>query len=159
MFRRTIRIACAAAAFLISLATSAEVTISKEIGFTNPGKVREAIQAQCAIQTIVPETIAANSNAKLVDGKGSLSLEISDVHAPGGWIFSGPKWVEVKGSFKSGGKTLSFRAKRYSAFNPFSGGTCGILARCARGVGGDIAEWLASPTADAALGDAKNSAK
>jgi hypothetical protein len=133
-----------ASVVLFSVAAGAEVTVSKEIAFSKPENVREAIRDQCNLTTIVPDAIASNSDAKLVDGKGSLSLVISDVHAPGGWIFSGPKWVEVKGSMKQGGETLSFRAKRYSAFNPF--------------VGNDIATWLASPTDGATLGDAKNRA-
>ena len=86
-----------------------------------------------------------------MNGAGNLSLTISDIQAVGGGVASGPKWVEVKGTYK--GK--SFRAKRISVFDPFAGGTCGILAKIARALGADIALWLENPTNNAELGDAR----
>jgi hypothetical protein len=151
------RIVCAALlGALVPVIGAAAVTVSRELDFAGTANVRAEVRDQCQIETRIPEAIAANSDqVELVDGKGTLAVEITGVHAPGGWIFSGPKWVEVKGRLKSGGKTLSFRAKRYSAFDPFSGGTCGILAKISRAIGSDIAHWVGSPTPDAELGDAK----
>jgi hypothetical protein len=141
---------------LVPVFGAAAVTVSKELHFAATANVRAEVRDQCQIETRIPEAIAANSDqVELVDGEGTLAVEITAVHAPGGWIFSGPKWVEVKGRLKSEGKTLSFRAKRYSAFDPFSGGTCGILAKISRAIGSDIAQWVGSPTSDAELGDAK----
>lgn len=135
---------------------TAAVTLSKEIGFAASANATAAVREQCQLQTRIPEAVAANSEqVELVDGEGALDLEISAVHAPGGWIFSGPKWLEVRGQMKSGGEALTFRAKRYSAFDPFAGGTCGILAKISRAIGADIAQWIANPTSDAELGDAK----
>jgi hypothetical protein len=145
-------LASAALAICVPGLAVASVTVSSSIPFAKGVTVNQKIIDQCGIQTRVPEAIAnASEQVSLVEGAGSLSLEISDLHAPGGWIFSGPKWIEVKGQL--GGQ--SFRAKRYSAFNPFSGGTCGILARISRALGGDIAAWVQSPTDGASLGDAK----
>ncbi len=155
---RTVRhiIIAAVTGALLPVFAATAVTVPREIGFATNSNASDAVREQCQIQTRIPEAIAANSDqVELVDGKGALALEISDVHAPGGWIFSGPKWVEVKGQMKSEGKLLKFRAKRYSAFDPFTGGTCGILAKISRAIGSDIAEWLGSPTPDAALGDAR----
>ena len=86
-----------------------------------------------------------------------LHIHITDVFAPGGGVFSGPKWMQVKGALKKDGELLgSFRAKRVSsgAFTGFSG-TCGILARCARAIAQDIAAWLANPRKGSLLGDAR----
>ena len=103
----------------------------------------------------MPAAVAENaSNAVLVDGRGNLSMQITEVHGPGGWVFSGPKWLEVSGKLSRGGKTYTFRAKRFSAFDPI-GGVCTVLGKCGRAIGADIAAWLENPTADAELGDAK----
>jgi hypothetical protein len=148
-------IVCALVLGVTSFASAADVEVPRKIDFAKSATVRSAIQEQCDLQTSIPEAIASNaSGAELVDGKGNLSLEITAVHGPGGWIFSGPKWLEVSGKLSRGGKTYSFRAKRYSAFDPF-GGVCSILSKCGRAIGADIATWLESPTADAELGDAK----
>ncbi len=133
-----------------------DVKVAKTIAYAKNASARQQLRDQCDLQTVIPAAISANSsNVELIDGRGNLRLEITHAHGPGGGAFSGPKWVEVKGSLRSGGKTLSFRAKRYSAFDPFSGGTCGILKKCGRRIGADIAAWLANPTSDAELGDAK----
>jgi hypothetical protein len=148
-------IACALVLGVASFASAAEVQVPREIDFAESASVRSAIREQCKLRTSIPEAIASNaSEAELVDGNGNLSLEITQVHGPGGWIFSGPKWVEVTGKLSREGKTYSFRAKRYSAFNPF-GGVCSILTKCGRAIGSDIATWLQNPTADAELGDAR----
>lgn len=153
---RHIAIAALLGALIPVISAAAAVTVSKKIDFAAGANPTTAVRNECQLQTRIPEAIAANSDqVELVDGKGALKLEISEVHAPGGWIFSGPKWVEVKGQMTSDGKLLKFRAQRYSAFDPFSGGTCGILAKISRAIGRDIAGWLGNPTPDATLGDAK----
>jgi hypothetical protein len=148
-------IVCALVLGVPSFASAADVKVPRTIDFAKSASVRSAIQEQCNLQTSVSEAIASNSSdAELVDGSGNLSLEITEVHGPGGWIFSGPKWMEVSGKLSRGGKTYGFRAKRYSAFNPF-GGVCSILTKCSRAIGSDIATWLQNPTDGAELGDAK----
>jgi hypothetical protein len=148
-------IVCALVLGVPSFASAADVTVSRKIEFAKSASVRSAIQEQCNLQTSIPEAVASNSaDAELVDGSGNLNLEITEVHGPGGWIFSGPKWLEVSGKLTRGGKTYSFRAKRYSAFDPF-GGVCSILTKCGRAIGSDIATWLQNPTDGAELGDAK----
>ena len=85
-------------------------------------------------------------------------MEITEVHAPGGGAFSGPKWMSVKGELYDRGKQIgSFRAKRYStggAFGAFKG-SCAIIGRCTKAIGQDIAGWLGAPTQNAQLGDAQ----
>ena len=139
-----------------AVANAGGVTVSREIAYAKGASVRAQVREECGLQTVIPLAIAENFvDAELVDGRGNLELEITDAHGPGGGAFSGPKWVEVKGTLRRGGKTLHFRAKRYSAMDIFSGGTCGILAKCGRSIGKDIAVWLANPTPGAELGDAR----
>jgi len=140
--------------------------ILRSIPFAANAAVPAAVRDQCELQTKVPEFIAqsAGSSVELVDGaldrkKGRvLELEITEVHAPGGGGFSGPKWLTVKGELYDKGKQIgSFRAKRFSTGGAFGGfkGTCAIIGRCTKAVGGDIASWLGSPTPNAELGDAR----
>jgi len=148
-------------------AAAADTTkILRSIPFAANASVPAAVRDQCALQTKVPEFIAqaAGSSVELVDGaldrkRGRvLELEISEVHAPGGGGFSGPKWMSVKGELYDKGKQIgSFRAKRYSTGGAFGGfkGTCAIIGRCTKTIGGDIASWLGSPTPNAELGDAR----
>lgn len=144
------------AATLPATAGAGGVTVSREIAYAKTSGVRDKVRSECGLQTLIPAAIAENSSdVELIDGRGNLELEITAAHGPGGGVFSGPKWVEVRGTLRRGGKTLGFRAKRYSATDVFSGGTCGILAKCGRSIGQDIAAWLANPTPDAELGDAK----
>jgi hypothetical protein len=169
---------CSRIAVLIALVTSAFVLaalpagaadttkILRSIPFAANAPVPPAVRDQCALQTKVPEFIqqAAGSSVELVDGaldkKKSrvLELEISEVHAPGGGAFSGPKWMSVKGELYDKGKQIgSFRAKRYSTGGAFGGfkGTCSIIGRCTKAIGDDIAGWLGAPTQNAELGDAR----
>jgi hypothetical protein len=146
---------------------AAETTkLQRTIPFAANAPVPAAVREQCALQTKVPEFVAqaAGSSVELVDGavdrkKGRvLELEITEVHAPGGGAFSGPKWMSVKGELYDKGKQIgSFRAKRYSTGGAFGGfkGTCSIIGRCTKAIGDDIAGWLGAPTQNAQLGDAR----
>jgi len=69
-------------------------------------------------------------------------------------MFSGPKWLEARGTLQRGEKKLrSFRVKRISS-GPFSR-TCGTLAKVTHVMGQDIAGWLADENAGSLLGDAR----
>ena len=68
-------------------------------------------------------------------------------------MFSGPKWLEARGTLQRGEKKLrSFRVKRISS-GPL--GTCGTLAKVTNAMGKDIAGWLADESAGSLLGDAR----
>ena len=138
-------------------AASAQVQVLKKIEYAAQTGASRAVKEECKLDTTIPEALAAaSSEIKLVNKFGGgkrLELLIRDVHAPGGGIFSGPKWVTIYGTLKQGGKEIgSFRAKR----NSLSGsGTCGMLGRSVAAISDDVAEWLKSPTKDANLGDAR----
>jgi hypothetical protein len=66
--------------------------------------------------------------------------------------------MTVRGQLYDRGRQIgSFRAKRYStggAFGAFKG-TCAIIGRCTKALGQDIATWLAAPSQNAEIGDAR----
>ena len=105
-------------------AAAETVKIQRSIPFGPTAQVPAAVKDSCQLQTKVPAFVkeAAGSSVELVDGPLNrkvgrvLEMEISEVHAPGGGAFSGPKWMSVKGELYDRGKQIgSFRAKRFTA--------------------------------------------
>lgn len=154
---QSVLVGLAGIGLLTAAAASAEVQVLKKIPYAAQTGASNAVKEECKLDTLVPEALAAaSSDVKLVGKLGGgkqLEVVIRDVHAPGGGIFSGPKWVTLKGTLKQGGKELgSFTAKR----NSLSGsGTCGMLGRSVTAIADDIAEWLKNPSSGANLGDAR----
>ena len=94
-------------------------------------------------------------NAKDIPGVQTLKIEIVEILANGGGIFSGPKIVEIKGTLSKAGVDLaSFKARRVSfpLFGP-PRSTCNIVGRATEGLGSDVAKWLTKPVNGAVLGD------
>jgi hypothetical protein len=148
----------ALAALLAAAAAQAAVQVPRSVAFTPNAGATGAVQQECQLQTLVPQAIQqAASDVQLVDAPAKsgrwLELSISEVHAPGGGPFSGPKWMGVSGKLHDRGKVIgSFRAKRVSTGVR---STCGSLAKIATVIGQDIATWLQAPSLDAELGDAR----
>lgn len=152
-----------AAALLLASAASAQVKVARTIDFA-PGVAGEKVRAECELQTRIPAFVQEfGTDVELVDRLNTksgraLALSITEVHAPGGGAFSGPKWMTVHGKLYDGGKLVgTFRAKRFSSGGAFAvfKGTCDILGRCAKVIGQDVAQWLREPTMDAEIGDAR----
>jgi hypothetical protein len=136
-----------------------EVQVRSVAGVATTSTIPPNVKQECNIQRDLPAAVAAHApNAKLVPGKPKsglyLDLVFTHVHAPPGGMFSGPKWLEARGTLQRGEKKLrSFRAKRISS-GPFSR-TCGTLAKVTHVMGQDIAAWLADENAGSLLGDAR----
>ena len=143
---------------LAASSARAGVQVARTISFAPAAGVNEKVKQECQPQTQVPAALQqANTEVQLVDAPSksgrALELTISELHAPGGGPFSGPKWMAVEGKLYDKGKLIgSFRAKRLSTAMK---GTCGTLARISQAIGQDIAAWLDAPTMDAELGDAR----
>ena len=136
----------------------AAVQVPRTIQILPSAGATSAVQNECGLQTAVPQAIAqAAADVQLVDAPAKsgrwLELSISEVHALGGGPFSGTKWMAVSGKLHDRGKVIgSFRAKRLSTGVR---GTCATLAKIATVIGQDVAAWLAAPTMNAELGDAR----
>jgi hypothetical protein len=154
----------ACAAFLVSAAPVANpgrVKVLRSISFDGDAAPQK-IQEECEIQHKVSHFLDAYSDrVELVDGSlgesgRTLELKITEVHAPGGGSFSGPKWMTVEGVLRENGREVgNFKATRYSGGGVFGAykGTCAIVGRCAKSIGKDIANWLENPQKDSALGN------
>ena len=147
-------------ALLVASSALAGVQVARTITFAPSAGASDKVKQECQIQTQVPAAIQqAGTDVQLVDAPNkaarALELAISELHAPGGGLFSGPKWMAVEGKLYEKGKLIgSFRAKRLSTGGMVRG-TCATLARCAQAIGQDIAAWLNAPTMDGELGDAR----
>ena len=137
-------------------ASAQQVQVLKEVPYAPQSGASDSVKRECELHRKIPESLAAAiSDLQVVDKFGGgrrLELLIRDVHAPPAGAFSGPKWLTLHGTLKSGGKEVgSFRAKRTTVFGA---GTCGMLFKCVNAIADDVSEWLKSPTRDARLGNA-----
>ena len=139
------------------------ITIAKSIGFVEDSGASPEVIAECEMQTRLPGYIKKEGKRKvdielsegpLEDAEGKvLHLEITNVYAPGGGIYSGSKSVIVAGELQENGEVIgSMTLRRHSALGMMPG-TCSIMKRIAKKMGEDIAIWLTEPTMDAQLGD------
>jgi hypothetical protein len=139
------------------------LVVTQDIPFASDAKVRGKVKDECQLGTKLSKFISVYAKKYKFDVKNEssskddmiLNVEINDVFANGGGVFSGAKVMHVSGSLSQDGKTLGdFKGMRYSTGGVFGAmkGTCSILARDAKSLGSDIAKWLKAPTKDAKLG-------
>ncbi|MFA5938328.1 MAG: hypothetical protein WC809_03140 [Sinimarinibacterium sp.] len=141
----------------MSASAAAEpVKLGKAVPFESPATATEAVQRECGLPEQLATWVAdaAGERVTLVDGeaKGGSVLKMKITHVLGvGGPFT-PKSLSVDGELMENGKVVgSFRARRQTT----GGATCAALAKCAKSLGKDIAGFLAAPSMDARLGNAK----
>ncbi len=133
------------------------LTIASPVDFKAGIMVSDAVKAECELLTKVPMYIKQfaekTSSVKLAEGsigkKGRvLRVTIEDVLVSG---FGGPKALTIAGSLRENGKLIgTITARRTTMGGPFGAftGVCGLLSRCAKTLGKDLAEWLEAPAMD-----------
>lgn len=136
------------------------VTFAKNITVT------PAVRSECNLERRLSGYVgaaAANQYASIVEGPPPapanadiLDVEIVDVLGAGGGVWSGEKSLVITGTLSRQGRRIGkFEARRMSGGGVWGvyKGTCSILGRCAKALGGDVASWLRQPTPNAVLGD------
>lgn len=161
--RRTLSLFTAVLLPLAALA-GGSITVPKKVPYEKGIHVPDAVRAECALEQKTAEHLHAALGGKFdkvsaadsVSGKTAgkaLEMKITNVLAPGGGSWSGPKSVEVRGTLWENGKQLgSFTARRNTTRGH---GTCGMLERDVKEIAADIAKWIDSPGKGDRLGDAK----
>jgi hypothetical protein len=148
---KNMRRALLAALVSLPLAAAAEVKVPEKIAYDKNSAATDTVKKECALDTKIPQYVKSAAGA---NGKGTLEMRITNVLAPGGGAWSGPKAVTVAGTLRDGGKVVgTFTARRQTTRGGY--GTCQMLERDAEALGKDIGGWLKSPSMDARLGDAK----
>ena len=148
---------------LISSAQADTVTISNSTPFAEDSGASDNVKEECKFETRLPKYIKDKAKRRvdvvlsaehLVSAEGKvLSLEVTNVFAPGGGGYSGSKSVIVSGKLKEKGEVIgSLTARRHTMIGMMPG-TCSMLKRLAKKLGEDIATWLTEPTMDVQLGD------
>lgn len=135
----------------------AALTIVSPTDFKAGIKVSDAVKAECDLPVKVPlyiKQFAEKSSSvkltKVPTGKKGrvLRVSIEDVLVSG---FGGPKALTIAGELRENGKLIgTISARRTTMGGPFGAftGVCGMLSRCAKTLGKDLAEWLEAPAMD-----------
>ena len=143
-----------------AVASGDSLTIVSPVDFEDRKSVRDAVEAECELQTKVPAYIEAyarkHSSVRLApDAKDSrgrvLRVTIAEVEESGP---AGPKALTIDGELLENGRVIgTIRARRTSIGGPLVGfrGQCGILHRCAKALGRDVARWLEAPAMNVEL--------
>jgi hypothetical protein len=136
------------------------------ITFKSGINMHDAIRDECMLPEKLSGFIRDNALSAyetiIVDGSSAprgadvLTVEITDLRAPKGGGWTGPKFVSVQGSLKRSGRVIGdFQGKRTSmggAFGVFKR-TCDIVGRCTKTLGADISTWLQNPGKNSTLGE------
>jgi hypothetical protein len=163
--RRTLTLPLFTAALLpFAALAGGSITVPKKVPYEKGIHIPDAVRAECGLEQKAAELLRDALGGKFdkvnvadsVSGKTAgkaLEMRITNVLAPGGGPWSGPKSVEMRGTLWENGKQLgSFTARRNTTRG---GGTCGMLERDAKEIAADIAKWIESPGKGDRLGDAK----
>ena len=130
------------------------LTIKSPATFEKGVVLREAVKAECLLPTKLPAYIRDYAKKrsevtlaeKIGKSKGrTLSVVFEEVREAG---TAGPKSVTVKGELRDDGKVVgTIRARRSTMGGPLGafGGACGILHRCLKALGKDLAGWADDP--------------
>ena len=91
-----------------------------------------------------PEVVMVKTEKELTAKKGRyFKVEITDVHAVGGGVWTGPKHMKVRGVLYANGKQVAdVEVKRGSAM---AFGVCQNLEKVEKVLGKDLAGWLRNP--------------
>lgn len=142
---------------LSSTASAADVVSIPRVTPYADGIGTNDVRTKCDWNSKLGEYIAhsAEMSVSITDADVSqlngkvLTMKITAIHAIGGGGWTGPKWAQVQGELRDGGKLVgSFTALQHSSVGLTA---CGSLNHLAKELGEDIADWLKEPTLNAKL--------
>ncbi len=118
--------------------------------FAEGSHASEAVQTECGLQEKLPQYVERYSKGRAVfdaDADPSsgrvIELTLTDVVAPAGGAFSGPKHMKVVArALQDGTEVDTFEIDRSTTAGGY--GNCDMLARIAAALGKDVARWLPS---------------
>ena len=148
---------------LTTHAAKVDLTIPIRVPYREGIKVPDAVLAECELERTLAKHLAGEAKgpyrkvimkpAVSAETPGhALDIRITDVLAPGGGKWSGPKVVTAEGTLYDNGQVIgTFIATRHTHKGKH---TCRMLQNDAEAIAEDIGNWLRKPTMDARLGDA-----
>ncbi len=155
------------ATFAASSARADTITVPRPVPYAEDAEIAGKIKRECTLQVQLADFIKVYAEQRgqtiafveQIDETASgkvLDIEIRDAVSEGNAFIGHHKSTSVRGRLLENGQVVaSFRAKRNSMGGAFAGykGSCSVLGRTVKALGQDIAQWLASPSMDAQLGD------
>lgn len=148
------------------------LTLTRTIPFAASAGVSDEVRNECLLESNLAEHLRtalsgeyqtvnmADRITPTTPGR-TLTAKITQILAPGGGAYSGPKNFTVEGVLRDNGRVIgSFTAKRERVSVPRPGtvavgpnaSTCGILLQLSKTMSKDIAQWAREPTMNAQLG-------
>ena len=149
---------------LIAGAGSQNVVMLRAVPFADDAFVRPAVRDECKLETRVADYIVAASGGAVStvgelngnDKAAVLDVQITDTTESGNAFAGRHKSLTLQGELRENGEVVgSFLARRSTMGGVFCGyrSNCSFLARCAKSLGRDVAQWLRNPSMNARLGD------
>ena len=149
---------------LIAGAGSQNVVMLRAVPFADDAFVRPAVRDECKLETRVADYIVAASGGAVStvgelngnDKAAVLDVQITDTTESGNAFAGRHKSLTLQGELRENGEVVgSFLARRSTMGGVFGGyrSNCSFLARCAKTLGRDVAQWLRNPSMNARLGD------
>jgi hypothetical protein len=148
---------------LAAQADKVNLTIPIRVPLQEGINVPNAVLAECELERKLAKYLASEAKGpynkvimlptvSAATPGHALDIRITQVLAPGGGKWSGPKVVTTAGTLYDGGQVLgTFVARRQTHKGRH---TCRMLQNDAEEIAEDIGKWLKKPTMDAKLGDA-----
>lgn len=153
------RLIAASATFFVGIALSSsaladdEIRVLKHTPKSEHIVIPHKVKQECGnLGYNLPASLAQNfkgvalvKDAKALKRKKGkyLEIEIIEVHAPSGGLFSGRKKMVVRGVLYENGKEVGDVTAQRSSMGSFS--TCENLAKVEKVLGKDIGRWLHNP--------------
>lgn len=149
------------------VSTGKTVVIPSAVSFSEAAIVQNSIRAECDLPGQQAKWLAQQSSAQgfnvLVQDNPDQSqdasilvVQISSAFSSGNAFIGHSKGVSLSGKLMRNNQQIgSFIAFRKSSGGLMAGfkGSCSVLYRCTKTLGGDVANWLKAPTENAQLGD------
>ncbi len=118
--------------------------------FAPDSHASDAVQAECGLQESLPKYVQKYSRGRAVYDASAdtssgkvLEITITNVVAPAGGAFSGPKHMKIHARLLEDGQEVdTFDVDRSTTQGGY--GNCDMLRRIAAALGKDVARWLAS---------------
>ncbi|MES1172145.1 MAG: hypothetical protein ABUL77_02820 [Bacteroidota bacterium] len=143
----------------VAVGADDRVRVLQETPISPNSDIPAAVRDECRdIGRELPNAIARSSrnvalvktDKELTSKRGKyLTIEITQVRAKGGSVFTGPKHLAVRGTLYDGGKEIGDFEGDRSSMGLTS--TCASLQKAEKTLGKEIARWLESPRAHSRL--------
>ena len=130
-----------------------KIRVSRTVPYANEGGGTFDVDPKCNWTSVLIYDLVKSARGRVettdrdldrVPGK-TLKLEVLAIHTSGGGVFSGRKWVTLRGELRANGQVVYHFEMTKSSADPFRFSSCSVANKLAGALAGSIADWLKSP--------------